>query len=43
MVIEGDSQAQGSHLLFVVVKDDKVPIDTVILRNEVKQGDANIA
>ena len=43
MVIERNSQTQGSHLLFVVVKDGKVPIDTVILRNEVKQGDANIA
>ena len=43
MVIEGDPQAQGSHLLFVVVKDDEVSIDTVILCNEVKQGDANIA
>ena len=43
MVVEGDPEAQGTHLLLVLVKNDKVTIDSVVLCDQVQQWNPHVA
>ena len=42
-MIECDSQAERAHLLLVVIQNDKVPIDAIILCDQMQQRHPNIA
>ena len=43
MVVKGDAEAQGTHLLLVLVKNDKVTIDSVVLCDQVQQWNPHVA
>lgn len=42
-MIQSDSNLESAHFLFVIVKDDKVTIDAVVLRYQMKQRDPYIS
>ena len=42
-VVKGNSQLQGSHLLLIVIHDDKVAIDAVVLGNKLEQRSSDIS
>ena len=43
MMIESDSEAQGTHLLLIVVKNDKVTIDSIVLCDQVEKRHSYVA
>ena len=43
MVIEADSKAKRAHLLFVVIEDHEVTIDTIIFGDEMEKGHSDVA
>jgi|LauGreDrversion4_2_1035121.scaffolds.fasta_scaffold68265_2 hypothetical protein len=38
-MVKPDSQLKSAHLLLIIVEDHEVPIDSIVLRDKVKQGD----
>ena len=42
-MVQSDSQAQLAHLLLVVVQDHEVPIDAIVLRDQMQERHSHVA
>ena len=42
-MVKSDPQTESTHFLLVVVKDDEVSIDSIVLRDQVEEGHADVA
>ena len=42
-MVKSDPQTESTHFLLVVVKDDEVSIDSIVLRDKMEEGHADVA